>query len=212
MSRPIEDTYKTTLQTVAQILSTRAPRGLSPRYLPALQRMAAGEQEIYGEIDAVFERAGSEVRMSFKLDVTKEDITDLEGNEWYRYTVTCGVSWPTHGTVSTSTALARIGLMRDVAEFAAELEADFDRPVMRCVCTKAEREERTAKYAKQNAETKVAKLIEEHCKGMRVEQQRLFEGEHGLEPGTYKVTGFPMGREYVATVTAPQGFYYTRSA
>lgn len=202
-NRTYEDNYVATIKGVAQLILDAAPRGLSPRYRAELQRVADSGESSWS-INAEFERAGREATCDLSARLESVDYKgkeDAEGNLWSEYRLEVKVNWPSHGSTEPNMALTRLELMREVAIFAAEVQATFSRPVMKMQETKAERDER----ARKAEEARVLRLLETICngslKGLRVGSETLVTKEdHGVPLDTYTFSA--NDKTYVARVGA----------
>jgi len=141
---------------------------------------------------------------------------DSEGNEWSSYRVRCDVSWASWGSADLDTCQRRLDVINATMAFARAIEAAFPNVFHRMDATAQEVAERKERHAKKRAKHTVIDLVRKHAKGLKVGQERFVVAPpEGIMPiGSVEVEREECGRrfKYCATVTATQGFYFTRVA
>ncbi len=134
------DGLDSTMRAVLSYALANAPRGSNEHSISYVRRIlaegAAGAVPSY--VSITIARAKSDVNVSFSFDAvlgSEEEHTD--GSLWSKYRLAVGVSWPSHGSVLPSMAVARAKLITDAAVFAAEVETTFNSDVWHCYVTSA---------------------------------------------------------------------------
>ncbi len=206
------DNYDSTVRELTEYLIANAPPG-AEREVGRLQ-YTLDNNDLPGYISLEF-RPTQDVSCTLYVSLGKfggERIDDEEGNTWYKYLITCEVSWPTWGSSDVTTSQRRLAVMTETTRFAAEVQARFGAPLLRLTTTKAQREAAHAQVAVHQSNLRVLKLVSANRKGMRVGQERRVEAEGpDLVPlGTVEVD--LLGRHYTAQVTATRAFYFTRTS
>lgn len=209
------DNYDSTVRALTQFLIANAPVG-AEREISRLQAtLDAGEVPNYLNLEF---RPEQDVHCSLYVSLAKYGgtrIEDEEGNLWYKYELTCEVSWPTWGSSDVVTCQRRLALMTAITRFAAEVQVKFNEPLFHLSQTKAQREEAKARAANVDTTRRVMRMIEVNAKGMRVGQERTIYsgvdgGSHFMPVGQVYVQ--VLGREYIAHVTGSEAFSFVRTA
>ena len=131
-----EDNYATIFRGILSKVIDQAPRGLRQQDMGHLHHfLETGETA--GSFSAMFIRSGTDVKLSVSFD-TAGVKTDEDGNEWAQFDVHVLVNWPTHGSIMPGVCLSRLDFYREVALFAAEIQAEFPAQVQRMMLTAQE--------------------------------------------------------------------------
>lgn len=208
-----ENNYAEVCKSAARYVLDNAPRGMRPGDRKSLQYKIdtadGGADTFYVEFERAERVASCTLSVSFDRNWGGERKEDSEGNLYRQHTIKVGVNWPSYGDAGAAVAMTRLALMREVTEFAAEVESAFSRiEVTELLATKAERDEATKPAAERAAQAKVAALANLSVKGMRVGASTVVVADHGLPLGVVEFGIADKG--YRADVTTANGFGVTR--
>ena len=200
------DNYKSTRAQIAQfVLDSSMAQYVgypgSTRKLEDLQRVARGE----GDASWFFlslEFHNVEVT-NCDLHIRSEEVDDWfkdeVGNLWCKYTFSCSVNWPTHGSANLEVATKRIMFYNDVIALAKQIEVLLaSTNVARIIQTVEDAKKRADDIAQQNHESLLRQCVTSGSKGMRIGSERLvlrigawadlLHGSHNVAIGNKKYT------------------------
>lgn len=206
LRNPADNTKETNATIARRILASPLAQfvghACDAHRLDALEALVMGDKDvsaIFSDIACTeFRRAGTSVTLDVRRR-SEETLsgklvhTDSEGNEWKKYSITFGVNWPCHGTVTPSVALARVALYHEVAMLAAMLEAEFGNGYEMWQLHRSAEEVSAAKREEEalNVKMTAGKFVDANCRGLRVgfrASRLLIAKPEGLPKGTYTHT------------------------
>jgi hypothetical protein len=172
MPKPVSESFTAAYKAMARRVLDDAPKGLraSDR-----RRLEYGLEQNDPDYSAYmeFERAGSNCTLNLAWDSSARGFRDelprdADGSEYCPVVLKASVNWPCHGSTDAATCLARLELYRQVALFAAELGAEFDRTYHRLSRTAAQRDEQEASAAAARIASAVRVVVDGNKKGLKV--------------------------------------------
>jgi len=228
------DNYKQIRQAIAQrIVNSPLAQfvgygGLAELPTHRITALANGvdDERSWTYIDVEFRRADTNVSFEVRCEPVGrysngEPTLDQDGNEWCAYQLTCKVGYPSHGSEEAGTVLARAELIRDVAIFAAAIQAEFGaarRPILHMTQTAEQLAERKAKIAAEQLQQKLRGVVDSNRSKMRVGSERhlpaslitgiIPEGRHEVGIGEHNGAL----KKYVLFVTEAHGANLQRVA
>lgn len=199
LKNPADNYYKVQQDIAKRVLATPLASsigygGIGSHGYNEILAIANGEKsDRYGYASVEFRRADTSCDLYIRTDSRNDFLStrqvDAEGNEWVEYGLKVEVSYPSHGSESPATVLARVNLYQQVAMLAAEIAAEFGgrNQIRKMVATKAEVDARAEALAKEKAQALARKIVSDNNRAMRVGSERALTRGDVSNPVTYEL-------------------------
>lgn len=208
MARELHDNYLSTFKQVVTRVAESGIRGLTTHSQARIAH-ALETNEVDPYLSLEFRRAGTDITLYVRMARASvgddgDRIQDDAGNVWIRMDLRTEINWPSLGHAGSGAALARLGFYHEVAQLAAEIEAEIRGPIYSMVATAEEAKEREARIEAARRARELKAIVEGHTRGMRVGRTISLAFDKGLSAagitdGEHEVE--ERGKRYSVAVT-----------